>query len=143
MKRLDIWLGKTLFHPPIIALCHATRQSQYAVHRALWFFAALHATYYAKDDGWGWAIFMWSWVIISFIGAVAVPDMEAKSHGFFRAVYWIFFLIGVAGFVVLGDLSNGTVRALMILFAEYAATIKTLPPRRTREKKASGKAVKA
>lgn len=143
MKRLDIWLGKTLFHPPIIALCHATRQTQYAIHRAFWFFAALHATYYAKDDGWVTATIVWLWVIVSFIDAVAVPDRHATSYGFMRAFYWFFFLIGVIGFITLGDLSSGTVRALMILFAEYAATIKTLPPRRSREKRASGKAVKA
>ena len=40
IRRLDIWLGKTLFHPPIILICQRTRQTQYAVHRALWFFSA-------------------------------------------------------------------------------------------------------
>lgn len=139
LSRLDAWLGMNLFHPPIILLCQLTRQTQYAIHRALWFFAALHATYYDKHDSWGWAAFLWIWVIFNFLGAVLVPDMEAKSYGPFRAVFWIFFLIGVLGLVVLGELSNSTVRALMILFAEYAATIKTIPPRRKRERRTSAK----
>ena len=137
--RLDTWLGKALFHPPIISLCHATRQTQYAIHRALWFFAALHATYYDSHGGWGWTTFLWMWVIFNFLGAVLVPDMEAKSYGPFRAVFWLLFLINVSGIVVLGEVSNSVFRELMILFAEYAATIKTIPPRRKRERRTSAK----
>lgn len=139
MKALDVWLGKTLFHPPIISLCHLTRQSQYAIYRALWFFAACHATYYARDIGWGWAIFLWIWVMISFIGAVVFPDMEAKSHGFIRGLYWFFLSVNALAFISTGDVGNSLFRDVMVLFAEYATTIKTLPPRRTKAKQASAK----
>ncbi len=138
MKRFDAWIGKTLFHPIIIAACHLTRQSQYAVHHALTFFAACHATYYAHGAAWGWVIVLWTWVIASFVVAAFAPDMEARSSGFIRGMFWFFFAIGVAGCVAKGAVDNDTIRALMILFAEYAATIKTLPPRTRKEPKVSG-----
>lgn len=130
--RLDVWLGTTLFHPPIILVCQLTRQSQYALYRALWFFAACHATYYGltADRGWLFAIFMWGWVVATLVNATLSPDRPARSSGFFRCLFWIFFVSGVAVVPFAGTVTDGTVRALIVLFAEYAATIQTIPPRR-------------
>ncbi len=138
MRRFDAWIGKTLFHPIIIAVCHLTRQTQYAVHHALWFFAACHTTYFAQGSSWGWVAFLWLWVLTSFIVAAFAPDMEARPSGFMRGAFWICFVIGVATDSARGSIDDGTVRALLILFAEYAATIKTLPPRKRKEPKVSG-----
>ena len=38
---IDLWIGKTLFVPPIIKLCQVTRQSQFAISRLFWFITAL------------------------------------------------------------------------------------------------------
>lgn len=38
---IDLWIGRTLFLPPIIKLCQATKQTQFAVSRLFWFVAAL------------------------------------------------------------------------------------------------------
>src|SRR5688500_3274705 len=46
--KLDTWVGKTLFIPPIIRFCQATRQSQFAVSRFFWFVAALDGFYRAE-----------------------------------------------------------------------------------------------
>lgn len=137
LTRLDAWLGKTLFHPPIILVCQLTRQSQYAFYRAMWFFAACHATYYglAEDRGWAWTVFMWFWVIFTMINATVYPDRPARSSGFFRLLFWFLFLTGAAFIPARGEITDGTVRALMVLFAEYAATIRTIPPREKREAK--------
>src|SRR3546814_12708922 len=45
--KIDQWIGKTLFVPPIIKLCQLTRQSPFAVSRLFWFIAALDGFYRA------------------------------------------------------------------------------------------------
>ncbi|AMK26123.1 MULTISPECIES: hypothetical protein [Sphingobium] len=141
LSRLDVWLGTTLFHPPIILVCQLTRQSQYALYRALWFFAACHATYYGltAEKGLVFSVFMWGWVVATLVNATLYPDRPARSSGFFRGIFWIFFLSGAAFVPLTGTVTDGTVRALIVLFAEYAATIKTIPPRRKTLGSFSGK----
>lgn len=138
--RLDAWAGKTLFHPPIILVCQLTRQSQYALSRALWFFAACHATYYAmaQGAGWFWSIFLWFFVLSMLLSAAIRPDRPARSSGFMRALFWASLISGVISTAATGIITNATVRSIIILFAEYAATIRTLPPRKPRESKAAG-----
>ncbi|MFX4083693.1 hypothetical protein ACKU27_01170 [Sphingobium yanoikuyae] len=139
LSRLDAWLGKTLFHPPIILACQLTRQTQYAMNRALWFFVACHATYYAQGESWGFVAFLWSWVLVTFIDATVRPDAPTRSFGVWRFIWWLLFASGIFTVYATGKLTDGTVRALIILFAEYASTIKTIPPRRKREHRASAK----
>jgi len=141
LSRLDVWLGKTLFHPPIIALRQLTRQTQYAMYRALWFLAACHATYYAMRDGigWGWLIFIWGYTVIAFIGATAFADLEARSWGGFRFLIGMIVLLEIPAMLLVGHVRATAVRDVIILFAEYAATIKTIPPRRKRERRTSAK----
>ncbi|WIA57789.1 hypothetical protein N6H05_08335 [Sphingobium sp. WTD-1] len=139
LSRLDAWLGRTLFHPPIILACQLTRQTQYAMHRALWFFAACHATYFAQGESWGFVAILWSWVLVTFIAATVTPDIPTASFGFWRFIWWLIFVLGVSTACITGELTDGTVRALIILFAEYAATIKTIPPRRQRDWRSSAK----
>ncbi|KKW93939.1 hypothetical protein YP76_04680 [Sphingobium chungbukense] len=135
LSRLDAWLGKTLFHPPIILACQLTHQSQHAMSRALWFFACCHATYYIRDDGWGWAVFMWFWTIWAFISATAFADWETRSMGWFRFLIWSLIMLEIPAMLMAGHIRAAAVRDVIILFAEYAATIKTIPPRRKREAK--------
>src|SRR3546814_13593761 len=47
--KIDQWIGKTLFVPPIIKLCQLTRQSQFAVSRLFWFIAAPDGFYPAHQ----------------------------------------------------------------------------------------------
>ncbi|QNG44669.1 hypothetical protein [Sphingobium yanoikuyae] len=141
-SRIDAWLGKTLFHPPIILACQLTRQTQYAMHRALWFFAACHATVYLEHDDWLWVVFMWFFVAITLLSATVYADWPAVSIRAFR-LFWFFLLIGQVSVTLLGgELLASSIRSVIILFAEYAATIKTIPPRRKREKRASAKEVR-
>lgn len=141
IRRLDIWLGKTLFHPPIILLCQRTRQTQYAIYRTFWFFAACHATYYAMAEGAEWlsCFFLWAFTLLLMISAAVYPDRPTISLGITRFVFWVFFIMGIFACAIAGAVTDGTVRAIIILFAEYAATIKTIPPRKKREKRAVGK----
>src|SRR3546814_916970 len=45
--KIDHWIGRMLFVPPIIKLCQLTRQSQFAVARLFWFIASLVGFYRA------------------------------------------------------------------------------------------------
>lgn len=143
LSRLDAWLGKTLFHPPIIVACQITRQTQYAMHRALWFFAACHATYYWREWGLAWTVFIWCFALAALASAVVAPDRPAVSAGVMRFTWWIIFSLGAVHTLISGEVHDATVRALIILFAEYAATIKTIPPRRKREQRTSAKEAQA
>ena len=142
-ERLDAWLDINLFHPPIILACQLTRQTQYAMHRALWFFAACHATVYLERDDWLWVAFMWFFVVITLLNATVYADWPVITVRAFR-LFWFFLLIGQATVTLLGgELLASSIRSVIILFAEYAATIKTIPPRRKREQRASAKEVRA
>jgi hypothetical protein len=139
LSRLDIWLGKTLFHPPIILACQLTRQTQHAMHKALWFFAACHATYFLPYDSWFIVALVWGYTILLMIGATAFADVPSRSWGGFRLVIWIFVILGLITTAITGEVREAQFREIIILFAEYAATIKTIPPRRKRERRTSAK----
>lgn len=133
LSRMDAWLGKTLFHPPIIMVCQLAHQSQYALHRALWFFACCFATYHAQGSGWALTIFLWFWTIANLINATVNPDRPAQSWGFLRFWFWLLLAVSVGTSMLVGHVTAGTVLDVILLFAEYAATIRTIPPRKKRE----------
>ncbi|OYW85182.1 MAG: hypothetical protein B7Z20_09565 [Sphingobium sp. 32-64-5] len=137
LHRLDRWLGRTLFHPSIIAACQLTRQTQYAVHRALWFFAFCYAAYFARELGWAWAAYVWLGAVATFVSATWFPDREVRSHGWFRFILWQLLAYDLIGLALADRVSAGIAQTLILLFAEYAATIKTIPPRRKRARRAN------
>ena len=82
LTQIDLWIGKTLFVPAIIKLCHLTRQSQFAVSRMFWFAAALDGLYRAETTMgqviWGgMSIFM-------LLTAGRRADSPTASFMFFR-----------------------------------------------------------
>lgn len=123
--QIDHWIGNTLFVPPIIKICHLTRQSQFAVARMFWFVAALNGLYHA-DTLIGRVI--WGGMsIVMMITAVRRADRPAASLMFFRLL---------AAALLIFDILNATVSGawqgaefwIFVLFAEYAAAIRNLPP---------------
>lgn len=142
MKRLDIWLGKRLFHPPIIAACHAMRQSQYRLHYDLWalFWLAGLLNMHLRQD-WDWVDYMfapliWLFAIGSMLIAFSKTEHPKKPDGFWRAILWAGLLISLPG-VAFGTPSSlrFTMISLLGLFAQYCLTITKLPPRRTKAEK--------
>lgn len=123
--QIDQWIGRTLFVPPIIKLCHLTRQSQFAVARLFWFLAALDGLYRAETLAgqliWGgMSIFM-------MVTAARRADSPTVSFLFLRLLaltLLILELVKSAG----SGLWTGAEFWLFVLFAEYAAAIRTLPP---------------
>lgn len=125
-KKIDHWIGKTLFHPPIIKLCQLTRQSQFAVSRLFWFAAALNGLYRAET-----LIASLIWGIASFfmmMTAARRADDPTSSFMFFRMLALVFLVFDLMRGIMVGAWA-GIEFWFLVLIAEYAATIRTLPPR--------------
>lgn len=129
---IDQWIGKTLFVPPIIKLCQLTRQSQYAVSRMFWFIAALDAFYRAET--WFWSIVWGLFSVVMMVTAVQRADTPTQSSMFFRLLGCAVLLLEVVRGFATGAWA-GIEFWLIVLVAEYAATIRTIPPTRTEERK--------
>lgn len=124
-SQIDQWIGKTLFAPPIIKLCHLTRQSQFAVSRLFWFAAALNGLYRAEtligQIIWGgMSIFM-------MFTAARRADSPTVSFMFFRLLALTFLILELVKSAASGEWL-GAEFWVFVLFAEYAAAIRNLPP---------------
>lgn len=132
LRKFDLWLGKTLFIPPIVKLCHLTRQSQYAVSRLFWFMAMLSGLYRA-DNAVDYLIFgLGSFFMM--LTASLRADRPTASWFWFRMVVVLGLILRLFSAIEDGTLA-GVEYWIFILFAEYAATIRTLPPRASAERK--------
>jgi hypothetical protein len=136
LAKLDHWIGKNLFVPPIVKLCQLTRQSQYAVSRLFWFIAAMDGFYRAET--------LFASVLFGVLSLVMMvtaslrADLPTRSSMWFRMFALAFLVLDLITGAVTGKWA-GTEFWLFVLIAEYAATIRTLPPRES-EKAAAAKA---
>ena len=135
---IDSWIGRTLFVPPIIKLCQLTRQSQFAVSRLFWFIAALDGFYRAESLVSSVLFGLMS--IVMMVTASLRADMPTRSSVWFRLLALGFLILDLISAVATGKWS-GTEFWIFVLIAEYAASIRTVPPRE--KKKKAAKAVSA
>jgi hypothetical protein len=127
-SKIDLWVGKTLFVPPIIKLCQLTRQSQFAVSRLFWFIAALDGFYRADTM---LSSILWGGVsVVMMITASQRADHPTASFMFFRMLGVFFLALDLVRGAVTGQWA-GSEFWFLVLIAEYAATIRTVPPRET------------
>jgi hypothetical protein len=83
--KIDHWIGKTLFAPPIIKLCQLTHQSQFAVSRLFWFIAAQRADSPATS-------FMFFRLLA--IVMLAVDMVRGSATGEWAGIeFWVFVLV--------------------------------------------------
>jgi hypothetical protein len=137
LTRVDFWIGRTLFVPPIVLLCQLTRQSQFAVSRLFWFIAALDGFY--QSQTWVSLILFGSLSIFMMLTASLRADMPTYSVLSVR-ILAVGALVVSAGVGVATGGWTGIEFWVFVLFAEYAATIRTLPPREAKKgRKASVK----
>ena len=127
---IDKWVGQTLFIPPIIKLCQVSGQSQFAICRLFWFIVALDQLRIA-DTLLG-RIIAGIFSILMMLSASLRADMPAYSMRGFRIIAMALFALDVFHGVASGDWLGVEIWAL-ILFAEYAATIRTIPPKDVRK----------
>ena len=122
---IDHWIGKTLFVPPIIKLCQLTRQSQSAVSRLFWFIAALDGFY--RADTLIMSVIWGGLCIFMMITASWRADSPTVSFMFFRLLAIAILMLELLKGVTVGEWA-GTEFWVFVLIAEYAATIRTIPP---------------
>lgn len=131
--KLDQWIGKTLFIPPIIKLCQVTRQTQFAVSRLFWFIAALDGFYHA--DTLFLSILWGGMSVLMMVTATRRADSPTASFMFFRMLALLFLLLDLVKGAATGEWA-GVEFWVLVLIAEYAATIRTVPPADVASKKA-------
>ncbi|MEO6298640.1 MAG: hypothetical protein ABIO62_03290 [Paracoccaceae bacterium] len=128
VAKVDHWIGKTLFVPPIIKLCQVTRQSQFAVSRLFWFVSALDGFYHAETI---FGSLLWGAMsLLMMFTAARRADSPTASFIFFRLMA----LVLLAADLVKAAATTEWVGVefwVLVLAAEYAATIRTIPPRKT------------
>lgn len=124
--KIDHWIGTTLFVPPIVKLCQLTRQSQFAVSRLFWFIAALDGFYRAETL---FGSLLWGGISgVMLISAGWRADAPTSSFLFLRMMALVLLILDIGNGAVTGEWS-GTEFWLFVLIAEYAAIIRTIPPR--------------
>ena len=125
LAKVDQWVGKTLFVPPIIKFCQLTRQSQFACSRLFWFISALDGFYRAETM---FSSILWgSMSVFMMLTATRRADDPTQSFIFFRLLGIVFLVFDVVTGVLNGKL-GGSEFWLFVLIGEYAATIRTIPP---------------
>ena len=123
---IDHWIGKTLFVPPIIKLCQVTRQTQFAVSRLFWFIAALDGFYRADTL---FSSILWGGMsVVMMITATQRADHPTASFMFFRMLAVAFLALDLINGALTGEWA-GSEFWILVLIAEYASTIRTVPPR--------------
>ena len=125
LTSIDLWIGKTLFLPPIIKFCQVTRQSQFAVSRLFWFIAALDGFY--RSDTWFSSVMFGGLSLFMMITASLRADMPTRSSLLFRMLALLFLAMDVLRGVTMNAWA-GVEFWIFVLIAEYAATIRTIPP---------------
>lgn len=126
--KIDHWIGRTLFVPPIIKLCQLTRQSQFAVSRLFWFIAALDGFYRAETL---FSSILWGGMsVVMMITASHRADSPTASFMFFRMLGLVLLGFGLVKGAATGEWA-GSEFWIFVSIAEYASTIRTIPPRKT------------
>jgi hypothetical protein len=137
ISEIDAWLGRTLFVPIIIRVCQLTGQTQYAIARILWFAAGLYMLWYATSIPERVLAGVFCFVMMLSAGMRA--DHPKASMLFFRMFWWVGLITDILARLNGQDRGNiGT--DILILFAEYAATIRTIPPRATKRRGSTAEA---
>jgi hypothetical protein len=140
LSEIDAKIGKHVFHPPVILLCQYTNQSQYAIYRSGWFLWAMW-NLYTLPSGTPW--FLTTFLFVAafiFMAALAVrPDKPLTSNIFIRVAWVILLLDEVVGLVAMDNTWQHLVGPTIVVFSEYAATIKTIPPRPKKQAKTSAR----
>lgn len=133
LASIDLWIGKTLFLPPIIKLCQLTRQSQFAVSRLFWFIAALDGFY--RADTLFSSVMFGGLSLFMMVTASLRADMPTRSSLFFRMLAILFLGLDIMEAITTRHWA-GVEFWILVLIAEYAATIRTIPPHEMKKKEA-------
>lgn len=137
----DAWLGRRVFHPPIIWVCQRARITQWAFYRYAWWIAALWIV--GRDDHTSTLQSVWLviFALIRTLSAGLALNRPATSSRLLRMVFLTFAVLDALMAARLHRVTASLCTDLLVLLAEYATTIVTIPPRRERQRVTSRKAV--
>lgn len=135
---MDAFFAKHMFHPVIIRWCQWRGCSQHVFANWCWTLALLTMLALAPHSSWGWILYFFIALACFFcIHRVALrPDQEVRpSPGFFRLLY-VFFSLDQTIHLMLGaeTVTVDDAAIYLVVLAEYARTIKTIPPLETKER---------
>lgn len=130
LTSIDRWVGRTLFIPPIIKLCQLTRQSQFAIARLFWFITALDG--FCRADTLFSSLLWGALSLIMMFTASRRADSPTTSLLIFRVLSVGLLVFRVIEAVVARKWA-GTEFWIFVLIAEYAATIRAIPPANLRK----------
>jgi len=148
LTKIDLWLGKKLFIPIIIWICQRAKITQYKFNIYAWVIATFSVIYSSElKNATDWVVLVLMSICALFwiLQAALIPDMPRNPTGL-----WFRFFIMTC--IVLFDIiptiagtpiRNNIIFGPLVLFAEYALTIKTIPPLEAKEKAPSEKLVEA
>ena len=134
-EKIDTWVGKTLFVPIIIRICQKTGINQYYFHRICWALAWFIWLY--RSDSIFLTVLCSFFAMFAIIGLALWPDSPkgVTSMRFLRMMWLVLLCLNLVDpvlHVMFGEgirvHGSGIITNVSILFAEYAATIKTIPP---------------
>lgn len=143
LVRLDRWFGEEIMQPPIIWLCQRTGMTQRAVYRYGWMLATWTLVMRISFQGigdWVFSVLAIVFTVMETARAAFMPDAPAPRSDFLRrlvlllTIYDIVRIAAATGQHRFHGLNWSHAWDLFALIAEYAKTIDTIPPRRTREK---------
>lgn len=120
-ERIDSWVGKNLFVPLVIRWCQQFGVTQHRVHRVCWFIAALLAFYFAHSMA-SKIFFGCFAVFMCFEAGLMSDNVPSTSWRWFRLLVIACLAVDVF------ELNYRPIYDLLVLIAEYASTIRTIPP---------------
>ncbi|WP_454887424.1 hypothetical protein [Sphingomonas oryzagri] len=142
IRRIDYWIGRRLFHPPIIWICQRAGMTQWAVAAYAWLAATFTLVMRARFNQIGDIVFTVLVSLMALLQTVAtalLPDMPRRPSFGWRSFVWIITAVNLLDLA----LRHGVARDVewqwavawdvLALTAEYAKTITTIPPRKRRE----------
>lgn len=137
IERLDAWVGRMVFHPPIIATCQRLGTTQHAFSRWVRVLIFVPIAWLLRSIPMALLATLPMFIMSVFVAIHIDRDTPVKAVFEARIVLWAVMLALLIGFVQETDIRF---IALFVIdlgfqFAEYAGTIKTIPPREERKAK--------
>ncbi len=135
MKFIDKWIGDNLFVPLIIKLCQTTEITQYRFHNTLSYVGIMLLLYtIVSSPVSATSIVVGILLLFSFVVVTAImffaPDKPFGESFLFRFI-WIVLLI--SDILAYRDMVH-LMTSVMFVFAQYALTIKDIPPENKEDK---------
>ena len=142
LTSFDQWIGAKIMQPTIIRFCQFTGLSQFAVARYGWMIAAWTLVMRISFEGWGNWIYSLLAILLSlretYLAAMHA-EQPAAANDLMRRLILLFTAFDVCTLVMATymrgspGLNWSHAWDFFALVAEYAKTIRTIPPRRTEQ----------